>query len=688
MKRKSILVMIIMLMMFTFQYADKDVCHAAGKLTDYGTVSKNGEVLYIPEKVIAIGGINDHWNDDYDSLKKIVVSKKNKSYKAVDGVLFNKKGTELVSYPMKKAGTTYKIPSTVKSVASYAFAGNKKLKKIVVGKNVKKFDANAISRNRLIGGGCTQLEKITVSKENKYLKMVNGVLFNKKKTKLLIYPPKKKGSTYELPNSTKYIGWYAFMGNVSLKNVTVDENVSKINECAFRGTKIEKIELSGGRADADTSLTIAMDAFSDCNHLEDITGGYRVSEVGWYAFDSCVNLKNMDIGMGLKKIDNAFKGCRSLRKICLSNKIEDINGEAFSNGACKEFSVEDGSESYKSIDGCLYKIVDSEKDNLKLMYAANTTDFKYATPENVTEVDMCAFRGRDNIKEIDIGGEIEELSWYSLINCSNLETLKLSSKLKSFDRDMTAYSFDNDLTNLKNIIVDEGNTEYESYNNELFEKGKKNLILLPYGSDSIVIPKETEYICGGIAKNKFKNIKVEDGNKYFTVNSNVLYNKDITEIIIFPSYKTTYTLPATLKEFPSMTYRYTEDYLDIEGEAWITRADENLECVKVAKGNEVYKAVDGVLYLKNTKQLEYYPPAKKGSYKIIEGTKYVNNAAFIYTKYLTSLTVPDSVKSIIISPKDSESLKEITVPVKCEVIKMTKREGSGVKVYRSLVLKC
>ncbi len=45
------------------------------------------------------------------------------------------------------------------------------------------------------------------------------------------------------------------MGNVSLKNVTVDENVNKINECAFRGTKIEKIELSGGRADADTSLT-------------------------------------------------------------------------------------------------------------------------------------------------------------------------------------------------------------------------------------------------------------------------------------------------------------------------------------------------------------------------------------------------------------------------------------------------
>lgn len=39
----------------------------------------------------------------------------------------------------------------------------------------------------------------------------------------------------------------------------------------------------------------------------------------------------------------------------------------------------------------LYKIVDSEKDNLKLMYAANTTDFKYATPENVTEADSVHF---------------------------------------------------------------------------------------------------------------------------------------------------------------------------------------------------------------------------------------------------------------------------------------------------------
>ena len=83
-----------------------------------------------------------------------------------------------------------------------------------------------------------------------------------------------------------------------------------------------------------------------------------------------------------------------------------------------------------------------------------------------------------------------------------------------------------------------------------------------------------------------------------------------------------------------------------------------------------------------TGQLEYYPPAKKGSYKILKGTKTVNDNAFVYTRYLTELTVPRSVKSIVISPRDSASLKKVKVSKKCKVTKMTKREGAGVKIVR------
>ena len=45
-------------------------------------------------------------------------------------------------------------------------------------------------------------------------------------------------------------------------------------------------------------------------------------------------------------------------------------------------------------------------------------------------------------------------------------------------------------------------------------------------------------------------------------------------------------------------------------------------------------------------------------------------------------TVPRSVKSIVISPRDSASLKKVKVSKKCKVTKMTKREGAGVKIVR------
>ena len=361
MKRKGILLIAIVFMALAFQYANSDVCHAAGKKTAYGTVSENGEVLYIPKTVKTAYGLNMHCGGIYyKSLKKVVVSKENKYYKSVNGVLYNKKGTELVHYPAKKSGSTYKIPSSVKYVDCVAFKGNKNIKTVILGKNVKKFADSAFNHG-IVGEGCTELEKIIVPKENKYYKSVKGVLYNKKGTKLVVYPAKKSGSTYKLPSTVNYIGCWAFMGNESLKNITIDENVTKIDEGAFKGTKIENVELSGGKADAGKKLKLMMDAFAQCSNLKEITGGYRVSETGWMTFELCKNLQNMDIGKGLEKLDYSFGGCVSLNKICLSDKLKDINGDAFVDGGCKEFYVEDTNKKYKSIDGCLYEITDSTK---------------------------------------------------------------------------------------------------------------------------------------------------------------------------------------------------------------------------------------------------------------------------------------------------------------------------------------
>ena len=51
---------------------------------------------------------------------------------------------------------------------------------------------------------------------------------------------------------------------------------------------------------------------------------------------------------------------REFNKYLLSHKLKDINGDAFVDGGCKEFYVQDTNKKYKSIDSCLYEITDTK----------------------------------------------------------------------------------------------------------------------------------------------------------------------------------------------------------------------------------------------------------------------------------------------------------------------------------------
>lgn len=56
-----------------------------------------------------------------DTLSSITVDAANTYYKSVNGILYSKDGTALIKYPAKKAGTTFAIPSGVKTIYRYAF---------------------------------------------------------------------------------------------------------------------------------------------------------------------------------------------------------------------------------------------------------------------------------------------------------------------------------------------------------------------------------------------------------------------------------------------------------------------------------------------------------------------------------------------------------------------------------------
>lgn len=179
------------------------------------------------------------------NLESIEVSKDNAKYASSNGVLFNKKKTKLIAYPQNKKIKSYKIPEAVTSIGRFAFAKCNYTSSVTISKNVKNINSSAFNC-------CTAIKSIKVSDSNKYFSSKDGVLFNKKQTKLIAYPSGKTGKTYTVPKTVKTIG-VAFSGCKNLKNIKIPKSVKLIvREDEFRNfgeCNIKKVYYGGSKSD-------------------------------------------------------------------------------------------------------------------------------------------------------------------------------------------------------------------------------------------------------------------------------------------------------------------------------------------------------------------------------------------------------------------------------------------------------
>lgn len=108
--------------------------------------------ITIPDSVI---NILDNVFIYCDSLTSIEVSDNNKNYSSVDGVLFNKGKSELITYPAGKTDSEYAIPNDVTSIGSCAFDGCTSLTSVAISDSVTTIGNSAFN-------GCTNLTSVTI----------------------------------------------------------------------------------------------------------------------------------------------------------------------------------------------------------------------------------------------------------------------------------------------------------------------------------------------------------------------------------------------------------------------------------------------------------------------------------------------------------------------------------------------
>ena len=160
------------------------------------------------------------------NLSEINVDPNNKNYSSEDGVLFNKDKTELIFYSKNNSNGDYVIPSGVTTIDSYAFYLSNNLTSLVIPESVININKEAIYVS-------IKINAIDVDANNKNFSSEDGILFNKDKTKLILYPSEKKQSSYSIPNGVTSIDSYAFTECNNLLSVTIPDGIKSIGNSAF-----------------------------------------------------------------------------------------------------------------------------------------------------------------------------------------------------------------------------------------------------------------------------------------------------------------------------------------------------------------------------------------------------------------------------------------------------------------------
>ncbi len=329
--------------------------------------------ISIPESITEL---NESVFVGCSKLTEINIAATNPVYTSDQGVVFNKQKSVLVMYPSGKSGG-YFIPDSVTEIGVRAFCSCRSLTSITIPQDVTKIDKDAFL-------DCCRLTEITIAIANKVYSSDQGVVFNKQKTTLVMYPKGKAGS-YSIPNSVSEIVRSAFEGCNKLSSISIPDSVIKIEEDAFQGccslTSItipksvkeigiisfgDCIKLTEINVEPDNEVytsdqgvvfnkqktallicpqgkigsysipngvtTIGKMAFRHCRHLNPISIPESVTEVGHGAFLSCRNLQELIIPNGVATIGNSsFRSCSSLTSITIPSSVSKIGEDAFKN---------------------------------------------------------------------------------------------------------------------------------------------------------------------------------------------------------------------------------------------------------------------------------------------------------------------------------------------------------------------
>ena len=278
------------------------------------------------------------------------------------------------------------IGDGVQSIGEWAFENCSSLESVTIGDGVENIEDYAFY-------GCDSLDTINVSSGNATYNSIDGILYNKEASILILCPEGK--TDVNIPSSVKTMGEWSFLNCKKIESINIPEGIESIEQDAFYGC----INLH--------NITIATDKVSN---TWDNNWGYRFPAT------------NLNVIFLVNIGENAFYNCNNLVSITIGDGVESIGQEAFQSCSNLEIiNVSSGNTTYSSIDNILY----NKDASILIKCPERSTDV--SIPASVVSIETRAFYGCGNIQNIIIPSNIESIGSYAFFNCSNLRNIIIAT---------------------------------------------------------------------------------------------------------------------------------------------------------------------------------------------------------------------------------------------------------------------
>ena len=523
-------------------------------------------------------------------------------------------GLETIGYRAFVGCTSLKsvvIPSSVTHVGEATFYNCISLESVEILSPVIKIDRGMFEN-------CLSLESIEVVETNSECRSIDGVVYNKDATELILCPENKPGSSC-IPDSVTAINDYDFCGCKSLTSVVIPTSVRTIGDWAFCGCK----SLTSVVIPASVT-SMGYSAFGSCTSLESVEICEGVMRIGAGSFQSCTSLVSVGIPSSVTSINyGAFEGCTSLETVRIPSSVTSL-ARAFID--CTSLASVEICEGVRYIEGAFNGCTSLETVRI---------------PSSVTSL-AGAFIDCTSLASVEICEGVESIDQYTFQGCTSLKYVEMPSSVTFVHGNAFR-----GCTSLLKIDVDEANSTYCSIDGVLFSKDSKVLILYPSerADSSYAIP-DTVITIGQYAFNGCTSLAsvemgkgVESIGQYAFNGCTSLASVEMGEgVESIGQYAFNGCTSLTSVRVPSSV---TSMYADVFNSCL------SLLDIDVDGANSTYCSIDGVLFSKDSKVLILYPAGRpEDTYVIPDSATTIGNKAFTGCVSLLFVEIPESVTSI------------------------------------------